>query len=73
MNKKLIKRSEWDVLYRQLVNQGKSKWEASDIISKHKKILEEYYNKLVIKKLPQEDVESKFKNEFYKLFQKLEE
>jgi hypothetical protein len=73
MNKKLIKRSEWDILYRQLLNQGKSKWEASDIISNHKKILEEYYSKLVIKKLTKEDIDLKFKDKFYDMVQRLEE
>lgn len=67
-----IRNSEWKVLFRNLVNSGKSKWEASDIIDKHKKIMNDYYEKLESSGKSEEDKEIKFKEKFWELCQKNE-
>ncbi|HJX50403.1 MAG TPA: hypothetical protein VJ438_02995 [Candidatus Nanoarchaeia archaeon] len=67
-----IRNSEWNILYMNLVNSGKSKWEAGEIIKKHKEIFNEHYDKLVKKGLSKEDIEIKFRKEFEELVQSLE-
>lgn len=67
-----ITNSEWNVLFTQLVNSGKDKWEAGEIIKSHKKQFKEILEKLEKKYKKPKDVETKFKQEFYKLCQKLD-
>jgi len=67
---KLIRKSEWDVLYRNLINQGKSKWEASGVINKHKKILQDYYDKLIVKKITTQEKEIKFREKFFEMVER---
>ena len=67
-----IRNSEWKVLFRQLVNSGKSKWEAGDIIDKHKKIMKDYYEELDSSGKTEADKEIKFKERFWELCQRAE-
>jgi len=67
-----ISTSEWKVLFRQLVNSGKDKWEAGEIIDSHKLQFKQLKLKLEKKYKKPKDIETKFKEEFYKLCQKLE-
>ena len=67
-----IRNSEWRVLFVNLVNSGKSKWDAGEIIDKHKKIMNDYLDKLIDSGKPKETIEIKFKEKFWELCQKNE-
>lgn len=67
-----IRKSEWRVLFYQLVNSGKSKWEAGEIIENHKKKFNQLLMKLKKQGKSEEQIEIKFKKEFEELCQELE-
>lgn len=67
-----IRNSEWKVLFMQMINNGKDKWEASEIIENHKKIMKEYYEKLKSSNISEKNIEIKFKEKFWELCQKTE-
>lgn len=67
-----IRKSEWDVLFHQLVNSGKDKWDAGEIIKEKQKAFDKLYNKLKSQGKTEEDIELKFKEEFELMVQKLE-
>jgi len=67
-----ITNSEWNVLYSQLINSGKDKWIAGEIIRKHKQQFKQLKVKLE-SKYSEKDAETKFKEEFEKLYQGMEE
>ena len=67
-----IRKSEWRILFAQLVNSGVDKWSAIETIEKHKNIMEKFSYELEASKKPKEDLEVKFKEKFFKLCQSLE-
>ena len=71
-----IRKYEWEVLKRNLMNSGVNPLDADKIIKDHKQIMDNWYEELSLKiekgKLSQEDADKKFKQKFWNMCQKLE-
>ena len=70
-----IRKSEWQVLKMNLINSGIAPLDADRIIEDHKKLHDNFKDKLKLEvqkgKITSEQAEDKFKQKFYEMWQKL--